>query len=447
MIGTKPQELVPPEAVHQAEPELAPWPGLGRERMPKPAGWLHFEKGNLTTDQVLHNLETAVSLLQTIEDGVNALSSAMGETISSLHNTWKTGDRSQPPEPGCALYLESRLRQMDEVVRTCRFHGRGLIDGQSGVVGLGSGVEFVRGGPRTVNSPSNGYVVNIASPPSRAAITGGVAVHEDWLRMEQEIFLADGDRFIRHNPAEDADIAEFLFKLQRKVRRAGLDLEVGVTRQRRLIVRHNQYGSHYKFKGMSRQTPLLSKRPGRMEWSRKGLDIQGTIQGEPAFGVGRMLVGLQDNPNTSDLAVIWRGARQNEGREHRVFVVQNAIRFQDSTEGGLEPKTFGLPSMYMGALGRWLDTRSGYRSLGETRAEAWQELADTLQVLFAVSCELDEWRDQVREWIKTHQDLALEYLRQDIPAMPEAAELPQAQADMNEMLRTMQQLLSPAEGA
>lgn len=447
MIGTDIHIWETPKAAPQADTGPESWPGETRERMPKPAGWLHFEKGSLTADQVLHNLETAVSLLQTIEGGLTGLAGAMGETITTLHNTWKSGDRNNPPEAGCALYLESRLRQMDELARACRFHGRGLIDGQSGVVGLGSGVEFVRGGPQTVNSPANGYTVSILSPPSRAAITGGVAVHEDWLRTEQEIFLADGDRFVRHNPAGDADIAEFLRRLQQKVRRAGLDLEVGLTRQRRLLVRHNQYGSHYKFKGLSRNTPLLCKRPGRMEWSRKGQDIQGTLHGEPAFGVGRMLVGLQDNANTSDLAVLWRGGRLEEGREPRVFVVQNAIRFQNSTEAGLAPESICLPSMYMAAQGKWLDTRSGYRALADARADTWQELADALQVLFAVSCEIDEWREQVREWIKSNQDLALEYLRKEMPAEPSPGDTPEDGADLHEMLRAMQQLLSPVEGA
>lgn len=447
MDGTNTHSWLMPKAVPQADAGLEPWPGKARERMPKPAGWLQFEKGSLTADQVLHNLETSVSLLQTIEGGLTGLTGAMSETITTLHNTWKSGDRSKPPDPGCALYLDSRLRQMDELARACRFHGRGLIDGQSGVVGLGSGVDFVRGGPQTVSSPANGYTVSILSPPGRAAITGGVAVHEDWLRSEQEIFLADGDRFVRYNPAEDADIAEFLRRLQQKVRRAGLDLEVGLTRQRRLIVRHNQYGSHHKFKGLSRNTPLLSKRPGRMEWSRKGQDIQGTLHGEPAFGVGRMLVGLQDNPNTSDLAVVWRGGRLEEGREPRVFVVQNAIRFQDSTEAGLAPKSICLPSMYMAALGGWLDTRSGYRALADARADTWQELADALQVLFAVSCEIDEWRQQVREWIKSYQDLALEYLRKDMPPEPSSRYEPEDGADLHEMLRTMQQLLGPVESA
>ena len=445
MVGIQTNEHTTTESEKAPVSQAAPWPAEARERMPKPAGWLHFEKGYLTAEQVLHNLETAVSLLQTIEGGLTGLSGVMSETISNLHGAWKNGDRKQAPSPDYAEYLARRLQQVDEIVRACRFHGRGLIDGQSGVVGLGSGVDFVRGGPHTVNSPPEGYEVNILEKPSKAAITGGVAVHEDWLRSEQEIFLAEGDRFVRHVPSRSGDISEFLLKLQRQVRKAGLDLEVGLTRQRRLVVRHSQYGSHLKFKGFSRHTPLLSKRPGKMEWSRKGKDIQGTLNGEPAFGVGRMLVGFQDNPHTSELAVVWRGARLEKERPARVFVVQNGIHFQDFTDSGRPLRRICLPSLYTTAQGRWLETRSGYRTLEETEAGTWQEIGDTLQLMFAATCELDEWREQVREWIKEFQNLALEYLQKEVPAESTHPELGAEATEVELMLRAMGNIIRPVE--
>ena len=85
--------------------------------------------------------------------------------------------------------------------------------------------------------------------------------------------------------------------------------------------------------------------------------------------------------------------------------------------------------------------------LVDALAGTWQELADTLQVLFAVSCEIDEWREQVWEWIKSYQDLALEYLRKDIPPEPSSRDEPEDGADLHEMLIAMQQLLSPVESA
>lgn len=416
-------------------------PAEARDGMPVPAGWLRFETGCLSVDQVLRNLETAVSLLQTIEGGLAGIGTLMSEVIGTIHGGWRDGDRAGPVPPDYGNFLARRLEQLDEMARACKFHGRGLIDGRSGVVGMGAGVDFVRGGPRTLSSPPEGYEVRIQAFPSRAAITGGVTVHEDWLRSEQEVFLAEGERFLRFDTAKSHSVPEFIRRLQRAVRVAGLDLEVGLTRQRRLIVRHNQYGSHVKFKGFSRLTPLLSKRPGRMEWSRKGRDIQGTLHGQPAFGVGRMLVGFQDNPDTSELAVIWRGARIEEGHWPRCFVAQNGIGFQNGTEPEGKQGMICLPSFYPSALGNWLDTRSEYRSLADCGADTWQKLADSLQLFFAVSCEVDEWREQVREWTKEYQNLALEYLRREVPAQPAPAKTGTALRQVEDMAQAMRRII------
>ncbi|MCZ6472293.1 MAG: hypothetical protein O6934_02545 [SAR324 cluster bacterium] len=429
-----------------AAPAGAP-PGEARDGITVPAGWLRFEQGSLSIDQVLRNLETAVSLLQTIDGGLAEVGTLMSETITTLHSAWNNGDRGKAVPPEYGQVLAPRLEQLDDIVRNCRFHGRGLIDGQSGVVGVGSGVDFVRGGPRTASSPPQGYQVCIKELPSKAAIIGGVAVHEDWLRSEQELFLAEGERFLRYNPGKCTGVPEFLRRLQGAIYGAGMELEVGLTRQRRLIVRHNQYGSHFKFKGFSRQTPLLSKRPGRMEWSRKGKDIQGTLHGERGFGIGRMLVGFQDNPNTSELAVIWRGERFPEGQHPRCFVVQNGIQFQDAPEPEARQRRISLPSFYGAALGTWLDTRSRYSALADGRAETWQELSDTLQLLFGVSCEVDEWRDQVRERITEYQLLALEYLRREVPLQPAPLAEESASRQVQDMAKVMRQLLNSGGSA
>lgn len=380
-------------------------------RLVKPGGWLRFEFGWLQPDQTVRNLETVVSLLQagmlTLED----CSRLISQCLMEVNGAWAGGDRSRPPLQGMTEFIRTRLRQVDELVRQCRFHGRGVLDGQSGVAGLGMGVVFIRGGPNTGSSPPEGFEVRILGFPSRASITGGVTVHEHWLQAEREIFLAEGENFIRYIPQSGESVEDFLARLQEMVVRAGLDLEVGLTRQRRLIVRHNQYGSQFKFKGSSRATPLLSKRPGKVEWSRRGRDIHGTLDGESAFGIGRMLVGYLDNVRTSELAVLWRGGPLEEGRVARVHVAQNGLLFQDGENSERPLVRLTLPGLQTWNLGRWVETRSAYHSLADVRLGSWPEVQDTLNVLFAVSCELDDWKDRVQGWVKRYQNQALTYLR------------------------------------
>jgi hypothetical protein len=247
---------------------------------------------------------------------------------------------------------------------------------------------------------------------------------------------------VRYVPEPGMTVRDFLAQLQSAVSTGGLDLRVGLTRQRRLTVRHNQYGSHFKFKGFSRKTPLLSKRPGRMEWSRKGKDIRGTLHGEQAFGIGRMLVGFQENAHTSELAVVWRGDRLEQGTQARSFVVQNGIFFQDGNDPGRERNRLSIPSFYTSSLGRWLETKTGYRSLADARANTWQELADSVQLLFAVSCEADEWKGRVREWLQEYQNLALDYLRKEVPAQAKPPGDVQRQLEVERMAEVMRNLIS-----
>jgi hypothetical protein len=411
MVNPYPILAIPPDDPAAGWNRERPPRGAPLERLARPGGWLRFDTGLLQPVQAIKNLETVVSLLQTGADAVEDVAGLVSQCLLAVNKAWAGGDRRQPPPAELAEFLRSRLRQIDERVGQCRFHGRGLLDGQSGVTGLGMGVVFVRGGPNTKASPPEGFEARVLGFPSRAVIVGGVTVDESWLRAEQEIFLAEGDNYLRTAPRPDETVAEFLARLQEAVVATGLDLEVALTRQRRLAVRHNQYGSQFKFKGSSRSTPLLSKRPGKVEWSRRGRDIQGTLDGEPAFGIGRMLVGYLDNARTSELAVLWRSGGLDNGRGARVHVAQNGLLFQESDAHDRPLVRLTLPALHTWNLGRWVETRSGFASLADVRVDAWPATQDTLNVLFAVSCELDDWKERMGGWEKRFQNQALAYLR------------------------------------
>ncbi len=410
--------------------------------MPRPAGWLKFDIGWLQPGQTVRNLETAVSLLQTAYRALDDVTALANDTLLWVNLSWRDRRPELPVPQDLARRVQAMLVQVDEIVRHCRFHGRGLLDGQSGMAGVGLGVVFIRGGPNTKTSPPEGYEVRILGFPSRASIVGGVTLHEDWIRAEQEIFLAEGDNYIRFAPEREDSVEAFLAHLQEHVKVAGLDLDVGLTRQRRLVVRHNQYGSQFKFKGSSRRTPLLSKRPGKLEWSRPGRDIHGTLDAESAFGIGRMLVGYLDNVRTSELAVLWRGGALEPGHTARVHTVQNGIVFQDGDDLHKPLARLNLPSLYTSQLGCWLESRSGFASLAEIRLDTWTEVHDALNVLFAVNCELDDWKERLQGWIKRYQSQALAHLRRgrrgdELPLLDER-QASQAE-DMARRLRTLMQ--------
>ncbi|MDH4225545.1 MAG: hypothetical protein OEW12_07860 [Deltaproteobacteria bacterium] len=377
----------------------------------RPSGWLQFKTGAATGEQTLRNLETAVSLLQTASDGLLEIDKAVTAAIGVSQRHWLEGDRKLPPAPELKEDLARFAAQVDGVVRSCRFQGRGLLNGQSGLVGEGRGVEFIRGGPDTVSSPPEGYQVTIQSLPTRGFLMGAVPLDQDWIRAETEIFLAEGERFVRYRPEPDVSVEGFITGLRTALHTSGLNMEVGTTRQNRLLIRHAQYGSQPRFKGSSRMTPLLSKRPGRLEWNRRGRDVQGTIGGETAFGIGRVLMGYLDNKATAELAVAWKGGATQPTENLTCRVAQNAIAFHDGEDGGRAVARLALPSFHSSLLGRWVDTLTGYRCLADIRASTWDELLDTLYMLYSISGELEEWKERAAIWIERYQNRALAVLR------------------------------------
>jgi len=386
--------------------------GWERQLFTPPGGWLRFESGWLKPDQTLRNLETVVSLLQKAGEGLNTIEDLVEDMSTAVNSALKHGQWGDAPPEELSALVRTRLNQMAEVTRQCRFHGRGLLDGQSGVTGVGTGVIFVRGGANTQTSPTEGYAVVVQHLPTQAWLQGHVPLTEAWLTAEEELFLADGEVFVRCRTRAGESATEFLERLHREVQTAGLELEVGLNAQGLLKIRHHQYGSQQKFKGCSYKTPLLSSKPGKMEWSRRGRDIEGTLAGEPGFGIGRMLVGYLDNTHTSELAAVWRGGRrESDGEVGRLYLIQNALTFQEGEAEGEAPVRLCLPSFHPKQCGRWMDLPSGFGCLDEMRFSTWMEVRDSLHMLFAVSCEVDDWKENVQNWIKRYQGQAMTCLR------------------------------------
>lgn len=421
-------------------------PPVATPRLPRPAGWLQFASGELSGAEVLANLETAVSLLQQAQEGLCRIDAVLNDTLALVNNAWQEAGADEPP-PLLQRQVSLRLQQVDELVHQCRFHGRGLLDGQSGAVGYGRGVVFLRGGAETGESPPQGFEVRVTGLPARAVLVGGVPLDADWLRAEEELFLAEGESFARVAPEPEEGVEAFLARLRDEVRLAGLDLEVDLTAQGHLVVRHNQYGSQYKFKALSQRTPLLSRRPGKVEWSRRGRDIAGTLAGEPAFGIGRMLVGYLDNPTTAELAVLWRGGALVEGVAGYCHVRQNGIAFQTGAGPQMPAERVALPAFSTEALGHWVETPSGFDSLRSLAFDTWPRVRDALHVLLAVSCELEDWKDRVQGWIKRYQSQALTCLRtgKALGDEPEAGRSQLAAVEAERMAWQLRALLSSDE--
>jgi len=436
-----------PEALglwrHAPEPD-----GKEAFKMPPPGGWLRFESGLLKPEQTLKNLETIVSLLQKAAEGLGRIDGLIEDMQGTVNMALLNGRVDEQPPDSLTEYVRTRLNQVNEIVRQCRFHGRGLLDGMSGVNGVGTGVVFVRGGPGTKSSPPEGFPVEVHQVPRQALMVGGVSLNQDWLAAEDEIFLAEGEHFLRFRVDAGETVDQFLARLQEELLTANLELQVGLTGQGRLLVRHWQYGSQQKFKGYSNKTPILSRTPGKVEWCVRGRDIKGTINSEPTFGVGRMMVGYLDNPTTSELGVVWHGgARDENGLAGRIYLAQNALTFQDDETQTRPPARLALPSFHSRLAGRWMDQPSGYGCLDDMRFSTWQEVRDSLHMLFAVSCEVDDWKGNLESWIKRYQGQALACLRRGrIDPDDDSGDNPGDAREAEQMAMLLKELIQGTQG-
>ncbi len=393
------------------------------ERMPQPGGWLHFDSGWLDTKQILRNLETSVSILQQTQRGILHIQRKIAFGLDFLNTHWEMRSMHSKPLPALDQCMQSIAQQIDDTVRNCKFHGRGLLNGQSSVVGWGNGVGFLRGGPNTKSSPAQGFSVNISIYPTRSVLMGHAPLHPAFMNEEQELILTESDQEIRVLLHKNESPTAFVLRLQTEIWRAGLNLEAQISPSGRLVLQHNHYGSQHIFRGLSRRTSILSQQPGHLEICLKGKDIQGELDGEHAFGVGRMLVGLLDNQRTAELAVCWTGERSlEENKQANCHVVQNSIFVQEAADPHTAIPAITLPWCQPGKLGNWVDSSSGFLSLDHAACHSWFQVKDTIHMLHSVAYELEDWLEKIQGTMKRKQDAAMAKLKyaSSVKAQPTA---------------------------
>jgi len=76
----------------------------------------------------------------------------------------------------------------------------------------------------------------------------------------------------------------------------------------------------------------------------------------------------------------------------------------------------------------------------------WPQVQDTLNLLFVVSCELEDWGERLGGWIERYQGQALRFLRQHGPDGAPAPDMGQ-ETQAKEMARTLRQWMGQAPPA
>ena len=146
---------------------------------------------------------------------------------------------------------------------------------------------------------------------------------------------------------------------------------------------HREYGSEHTFSVSSETSGVLSKEGNVTQEAMKGADVRGTINGEETVGRGQLLVGKDNAPNISGLAIRYKGADIPEGQTTNVGTVsvfQNSLQFQIGANEG-QTIAVSLRNMAPTALGKGLENMSNIQSLGEVDVTSFRAAQDSLAII------------------------------------------------------------------
>lgn len=206
-----------------------------------------------------------------------------------------------------------------------------------GVVGTttDAGVTFISAGSATTTSPESGYVVNITQAATRARVTAGVA--QTGALAADEVLTINGKtvNLIAGMTLDQVVSAINAVSSMTGVTASATDANGGGTGQY-LTLRSLSYGSLSAVSVVSSRSAyagstgigtvtVTQANPAGETGSGTGavgLDVQGTINGEPATGSGQVLTGADTNPNTAGLRLLVTA--QTTG-EHGVVKVTRGI--------------------------------------------------------------------------------------------------------------------------
>ena len=342
-------------------------------------------------EQAIRNSETGIAMMQTTE-------SALNEVSRMLTNIQMLAVHAANEAVNDELMLEADqqeinniLSALDRIARDTSFGKRKVLDGTAGVNGVttGTGLEFVEANNHTKESPPGGFDVVVTEVATRSVQTGTEQLTDDIVRGGERLTIVENGKEATVLGTERDTADTLISKLQAQIDRSGMDVEVFVENGI-VTARHKEYGNKTEMFIYSDTSGVLSQEGGNIERAVRGKNIQGTINGELAFGEGRVLRSQKGNRTTDGLAVRYIGnAGTPEGPEidpdkgYRVGAVnisQNSLRFQfgDSYD---ENESVSIQSVFSSTLGNGVVNGSDFKSLREIDVRTFEGANDTLKLV------------------------------------------------------------------
>ena len=333
--------------------------------------------------QAIRNSEIGVSMVQTTEAALDEVNKLLVSIRQLAIHAANEGANDPNMLAADQFEVKNALESMDRVARFAQFGKKKILDGSAGVNGLaaGKGLSFMKATPETKASPASGYKVHINQGASRAKLVGAEPLTQEMINKEFTMSVEQNGRVAYLTTKEGEDINVIVRKLQNAMDLDGVDVTASKTEDNRIVLTHNKYGKEETFTVSSTMSGVFTEGADKPEPVNNGTDVTGTINGQLAYGKGRLLTAATGT-DADGLTVLYTG-KTPEDREKPVGLVkvsQRSLVFQVGPDAG-QKVSVALNSVNTRTMGVNVPNSSRFRSLSEVDVRTAQGAEDTMRLV------------------------------------------------------------------
>ena len=338
--------------------------------------------------QAADNSEVGIGMVQTAEAALGEVSALLVNIRQLATHAANEGATDEVMLRADQMEIDNALDTIDRITAQTQFGVKRILDGSQGANGVttGEGLEFVKAGPMTKNSPVQGYPVRVFRLGSQASVEGQEPLTEEMIGNGEELTVAEGGRVVSIRARPGDTVASMLGRLRNEMTAAGMNLELTAFEDNILRVSHRDYGSAPTFFVASTSPGVLSSQGGVLEEAVRGQDIQGTLGGHMANGRGQKLTGGEGTP-VEALQVRYTGTLLSDPSSDdpddaagRVAVYQNSLVFQVGGNAD-QQVSVSLNNTNTRKLGGGVKNASGFRNLREVSVMSTEKANDTIRLV------------------------------------------------------------------
>ncbi len=394
-------------------------------------------------NQAIDNSETAISLVQTTEANMGEINNLLTGIRQLAIHAANEGVNDEVMLTADQKEIENALSTIDRIASQAQFGNKRLLDGSRGAFGTTTGedLEFVGASLNTGDSRENGFDVKITQAATKSGIAGTTAITDEIVKAGEKLTVIEDGKMATYTTNADDTAATMVQNLRNEINRTGLKLDIKLSDDGMIELKHQDYGSKPSFQVMSSTAGILSENGNQIETAEAGIDVKGTINGESAVGDGQILTGVKGAACVDGLSVRYYGegkemvvppdcevadiqvdAEGEEGQPQReeipeegisagrVFVAQNSMKFQVGANAnqtvGISVKSANPENMANG-----IANKSGFESLARVDVTNFQGAQDTIKLVDKAINQVTQDRGELGAFQKNTLESNLSNLR------------------------------------